>query len=100
MDSYKIVRIRTTNYGDSQLGFVAPDGKVKDLPVVGRIWKWEQGNCGWCAKSVVVESKAAGLLRYEPFKSKSAKTLTLAAGEVYLPILVTGGAMFLKSLPE
>jgi hypothetical protein len=100
MNSFKIVRIRTTHYGDSQIGFVGADGKVKDFPQVGRIWKWEPGNAGWSAKSTVVESKVAGLLRYEPFRSKVAKPLTLAEGEVYLPLSVTGRNMFFKVLPE
>lgn len=100
MNTYKIVRIRTTHYGDSQLGFVAPDGKVKDFPQVGNVWKWEPGNGGWSAKDTVVESKAAGLLRFTSFKSKVAKPLALADGEVYLPLSVTGRSMFLKALPE
>ncbi len=100
MNAYKIVRMRTTHYGDSQIGFAMPDGKVKDLPMVGRVWKWEQGNCGWSAKATVVESKVVGLLRYEAFKSKVAKPFALASDEVYLPVSVTGNKMFLKELPE
>lgn len=100
MTTYKIVRIRTTHYGDSQLGFVAPDGKLKDLPTVGRVWKWEQGNGCWSARATVVSSVVDGLLRYEAFKSKVAKPLTLAAGEVYLPLEKSGRAMRLETLPE
>ena len=97
MNTYKIVKLWGTPHGDCQFGFVI-DGKVKDLPYVGNVWK--QGKNGWERKIAVVESKVAGLLMLEYGRSKVAKPLALAEGEVYLPIEKTGRAMVLKELPE
>jgi hypothetical protein len=93
--NYKIVKLAGI-YGDCQFGFVI-DGKVKALPYVGNVWK--QDSNGWSRKLAVVESKVVGLLCLEYGRSKVAKPLTLAAGEVYLPLSVTGRNMFLKALP-
>ena len=99
MASYKIVKFHGS-CGNVQLGFVDPDGKVKDLPNVGRVWKWSEYNKGWCPVASVAKSNIAGLLRYDAGKSKVAKSLTLVDGEIYLPLDVTGRALFLKALPE
>lgn len=96
MDTYKVIRIRTTRYGDSEWAFVASTGKAYSFPIVGRVWKWSDCNERWDATDAVVESKASGLLRV---KSRSAAPLKVAAGEVYLPIAVTGRNLGLRELP-
>lgn len=98
MNAYKILRIRTNHYGDSQLAFVAADGKAYRFQMAGRIWAMHSEG-GFSAKKTVVQLPD-GLFMYEAFKSRTAKPLALAVGETYLPISTTGGAMFLKELPK
>lgn len=96
MTTYKVVKL-LGQYGECQYGFVI-DGKVKALPYVGNVWK--QDSNGWSRKLAVVESNVVGLLSLEYGRSKVAKPLALAEGEVYLPVSVTGRSMLLKTLPE
>lgn len=96
---YKVHNVRVDRFGTNVPHFAGADGKLFRLPEVGHVWKWQESAKRWSAIANVVESKYIGLLRYSPFKSRCAKPLELAEGEVYLTLEQTGRALALLELP-
>jgi hypothetical protein len=100
MDSFKIVKIWNTNCGDVKIGFVMPDGKVKDLPVVGNVWAM-QSDGFWSQRYAVVKSNVYGLLMLQFGKSKVAKPLSLKEGEHFRTVeQMRGGRGYRELAPE
>lgn len=98
--NYKVKTVRTSNYGDREWVFVGPDGKAHRFPIVGRIWKIRAegtapGPFKWSTRQTVVETPE-GLAVVGP---RTTRPLTLAEGEVYLPITVTGRKLAFVELP-